>query len=53
MMSSFLQVAHTHCSFFSYTAGPDFSKILSYKDNPELIDAESERITKIIERKRL
>ncbi|XP_076876243.1 periostin isoform X2 [Brachyhypopomus gauderio] len=28
--------------------GPDFSKITSLKDNPELIDAESERITKLI-----
>ncbi|XP_072515685.1 periostin [Salminus brasiliensis] len=28
--------------------GPDFSRITSFRDNPELIDAESERITKII-----
>ncbi|KAJ8412502.1 hypothetical protein AAFF_G00128380 [Aldrovandia affinis] len=28
--------------------GPDFSKITSFEGNPELIDAESQRITKII-----
>ncbi|XP_022537159.2 periostin isoform X3 [Astyanax mexicanus] len=30
--------------------GPDFSQITSFKDNPDLIDAESERITKLIQR---
>uniref|UniRef100_A0A8B9HBN4 Periostin, osteoblast specific factor a n=1 Tax=Astyanax mexicanus TaxID=7994 RepID=A0A8B9HBN4_ASTMX len=33
-----------------YTTGPDFSQITSFKDNPDLIDAESERITKLIQR---
>ncbi|XP_066506725.1 periostin isoform X2 [Hoplias malabaricus] len=30
--------------------GPDFSRITSFKDNPEFIDAESERISKIIQK---
>lgn len=29
-------------------SGPDFSKITTIHSNPQLIDAESERITKII-----
>ncbi|XP_063059480.1 periostin isoform X2 [Engraulis encrasicolus] len=29
--------------------GPDFSKLSSFQDNPELIDAESEKITKLIQ----
>ncbi|KAL2094259.1 hypothetical protein ACEWY4_008978 [Coilia grayii] len=31
--------------------GPDFSKISSFQGNPELIDAESEKITKLIQGK--
>lgn len=35
----------------SLPEGPDFSKLSSFQDNPELIDAESEKITKLIQGK--
>lgn len=42
-----LQCLNT-CAFVAKHSGPDFSKITTIHSNPELIDAESERITKII-----